>query len=307
MHTQNTVSRSWAQTMLGIPAIVVIGAIAAAMNWRFGQTLGHTELDGMLFGALGVALVALNWILPGAAAHAASRRARLQQAACVFLWIVCAGYTLVSSVGFSAVHRAETGADRKESSERYDRAKADHERLTGELAAMKASPKYEAAAGCADAHYRQADFCAEVKAKEAEIKAAKHDMDAGRPASVDPQAETLASLTGFRIEQVSTALAISVAVVMELVSSLGFFAVAHAAPLPSASLSAPPAMAPPPVSSHVVSLTPLSAPEISAAAKALASRPRPGRRKKRLAAALPPPSATEAELPAPRKSSRAKV
>ncbi|MFZ1108955.1 MAG: hypothetical protein WAN43_11520, partial [Rhodomicrobium sp.] len=176
-----------------------------------------------------------------------------------------------------------------------------------ELAAMKASPKYEAAAGCADAHYRQADFCAEVKAKEAEIKAAKHDMDAGRPASVDPQAETLASLTGFRIEQVSTALAISVAVVMELVSSLGFFAVAHAAPLPSASLSAPPAMAPPPVSSHVVSLTPLSAPEISAAAKALASRPRPGRRKKRLAAALPPPSATEAELPAPRKSSRAKV
>ena len=170
MHSQNTASRSWAQTMLGIPAIVVIGAIAAAMNWRFGQTLGHTELDGMLFGALGVALVALNWILPGAAAHAASRRARLQQAACIFLWIVCAGYTLVSSVGFSAVHRAETGAGRKESSERYDRAKADHERLTGELQAMKASPKYQAAAGCADARSRQADFCDEVKAKEQKLR-----------------------------------------------------------------------------------------------------------------------------------------
>ncbi|MFZ1108828.1 MAG: hypothetical protein WAN43_10875, partial [Rhodomicrobium sp.] len=176
-----------------------------------------------------------------------------------------------------------------------------------ELAAMKASPKYEAAAGCADAHYRQADFCAEVKAKEAEIKAAKRDMDAGRPASVDPQAETLASLTGFKVEQISTALAVSVAVVMELVSSLGFFAVAHAAPLPSASLSATTLEARGPAgSSPVVNLTPLSAPDITAAAKALASRPRPSRRKKRLAAALPPPSA-EREPPAPRKSSRVKV
>ncbi len=66
---------------------------------------------------------------------------------------------------------------------------------------MKASPKYEAAAGCADVRTRQQDFCAEVKAKEAEIKAAKRDMDAGRPASVDPQAETLASLTGLEFEQ----------------------------------------------------------------------------------------------------------
>ena len=67
---------------------------------------------------------------------------------------------------------------------------------------MKASPKYAAAAGCAKARLRQADFCAAVQAqaKEAEIKAAKRDMDAGRPAAVDPQAETLASLTGFKVE-----------------------------------------------------------------------------------------------------------
>ncbi|MFZ1107790.1 MAG: hypothetical protein WAN43_05525 [Rhodomicrobium sp.] len=303
MHSQNSPSRPWAQTALGLPAVVVIGGVVAAMNWRFGQTLGHTELDGYLFGALGVALVALNWIMPGAAAFAASRRARFQQAAAMLLWIVCAAFTLMSSIGFSAMHRAENGAERLESAARYFRAKADHERLTGELAAMKTSPKYEAAAGCADAHARQATFCAAVKAKEAEIKAAKRDMDAGRPASVDPQAETLASLTGFEVGQVSTALAVSVAVVMELVSSLGFFAVAHAAPSPSANPSAAPQTA----SGSVISLKPLSAADVSAAAKALASRPRPGRRKKRLGAALSPPSATKAEPPAPRRRSRARV
>ncbi len=285
-------SRPWAQIALGLPAVVVIGAIAAAMNWRFGQTLGHTELDGYLFGALGVALVALNWIMPGAAAFAASRKAKLQQAACIGLWLICAAYTLLSSVGFSALHRAENGADRQIQAERYATAKADRERLTGELAAMKASPKYQAAAGCADARARQADFCAEVKAKEAEIKAAKRDMDAGRPASVDPQAETLARLTGLETASVSTGLAVAVAVVMELVSSLGFFAVAHAAPLPQ---SATPSATQPPV----LTLTAVAETDISAAAKALASRPRKPRRK-----ALPAPSAADAPVKAPRKRSR---
>ena len=170
---------------------------------------------------------------------------------------------------------------------------------------MKGSPKYQAAAGSADDRARQADFCAEVKAKEAEIRAAKRDMDAGRPASVDPQAETLALLTRLKVEQVSTALAVAVAVVMELVSSLGFFAVAHAAPLPIGSapvcanveaVSAPAA--------SVMQLTPIADTDISAVASALASLPRPSRRKKRPDAALPPPSAA---APVPRKRSRVKV
>jgi hypothetical protein len=297
-----TSQRPLAQTLLGVPAVVVIGAIAAAMNWRFGQTLGHTELDGYCFGALGVALVALNWVMPGAAAFAAGRKARLQQAACIGLWLICAAYTLVSSVGFSALHRAENGADRQTQAERYTTAKADHERLTGELAAMKASPKYAAAAGCADARLRQADFCAEVKAKEAEIKAAKKDMEAGRPAVVDAQAQTLATLSGFKVEQVSTALAVAVAVVMELVSSLGFFAVAHAAPIPGANASEVSAPAVP-----AVKLTPVAPTDISAAAKALASRPR----KPRMRKALPAPAATvdagTVEAAPAKRRTRAKV
>jgi len=121
MHSNLKGSRPWAQLLLGLPAVLVIAAMAAAMNWRFGQSLGHTEWDGYLFGALGVALVALNWVLPGAAANAALRKARLQQVACIGLWLVCAAYTLVSSVGFSALHRAENGADRVKDAARFDR------------------------------------------------------------------------------------------------------------------------------------------------------------------------------------------
>ncbi len=198
MQTQHTSSRPWAQWLLGIPAVVVIGAIAGAMNWRFGQSLGHTELDGYLFGALGVALVALNWILPGAAANAASRKARLQQLACIGLWLVYAAYTLVSSVGYSSLHRSENGASRAVDADRYMTAKADEKRLTEELSAMKASPKYTASAGCADAKTeRLKGFCAEVKAKMAEIREAKRIGSTGRPVAEDPQAITLSRLTGF--------------------------------------------------------------------------------------------------------------
>lgn len=300
MQLQNNSSRPWAQWLLGIPAVLVIGAIAAAMNWRFGQALGHTELDGYLFGALGVALVALNWILPGAAANAASRKARLQQMACIGLWLVCAAYTLVSSVGFSALHRAENGADRVKDATRYVTASADHSRLTEELAAMKASSKYAASAGCADARTeRLKGFCAEVKAKEAEIREAKGTMEAARPVASDPQALTLSRLSGFTTEQVSSWLAIAVAVVMELVSSLGFFAVAHASPAPVV---------------PIIKLTPVSSQaqepdvksiDLTEAARALAARRKP--KQPRLGQSLPPPSAPEEALRPPRQRNREKV
>jgi hypothetical protein len=287
MQLENTSSRPWAQWLLGIPAVLVIGGIAAAMNWRYGQLLGHTEMDGYLFGALGVALVALNWILPGAAANAASRKARLQQVACLGLWAVCAGYTLVSSVGFSASHRAENGADRAMIADRYKEAQADKRRLTEELDAMKASPKYAASAGCADAKTEKLKgFCAEVKAKEASIREAGERMASGRPASADPQAETLSRITGFSSEQVSSWLAIAVAVVMELVSSLGFFAVAHAAPAPIAptiKLEPVPGHAPAPGAKPM---------DLTEAARALARRPRKPRQP-RLGRSLPKPSAAQ--------------
>jgi hypothetical protein len=134
-------------------------------------------------------------------------------------------------VGFSALHRAENGADRVKDAACFETARADAKRLTEELSTMKASPKFAVSAGCADAKTQALrGFCAEVKAKMAEIRAAKGMMEAGRPVSSDPQAITLARLSGFSTAQVSSLLAAAIAVVMELVSSLGFFAVAHASP-----------------------------------------------------------------------------
>ncbi|MFT4079317.1 MAG: hypothetical protein QM659_08410 [Rhodomicrobium sp.] len=269
--------------------MLTIGGIAAAANFRFGQTLGgQSEVDALLFGAGGVALVALNFIMPGAAAGAARRGARIQQAVCIGLFAVCAAFTLTSSVGFSSSHRADYAGDRAQAAERFERAKADVARLEGDLATMKASAKYQDSAGCADVRSWQREFCAAVSAKEAEMARTKAVMSAGRPAAIDAQAETLAALMGYKSQDVSTALSVSLAVVYELVASLGFYAVAHGGPVKAARIMRL-EPAPDPVSSKPVS-------SVQEAARLLASRPRNASRRRAL------PKQPKAKLAADKRS-----
>ena len=41
--------------VLGVLAAGVLLAVSAAMNWRFGFSLGRTELDGQIYGAASAA------------------------------------------------------------------------------------------------------------------------------------------------------------------------------------------------------------------------------------------------------------
>lgn len=271
MHTQTNRERPWAQWLLGIPAVVVVGGVVAASNFRAGQALGGGEgFDAMAFGSAGVALVALNFIMPGAAANAGRNGARIQQLACIGLFLICAAFTLASSVGFSSSHRAENAGERRDQVERFERAKADHARIEGELATMKAAPKYQASGGCADVRGWTKEFCAAFSAKEGELKQAKMVMDAGRPAAIDAQAETLAALMGYKPQDVSMALSVSLAVVYELVASLGFYAVAHGGAKPA-----------PVITLEPVQSTP-SQNDVKEAARLLAKRPRKTTRRKAL-------------------------
>ena len=47
--------------VLGVLAAGVLLAVSCAMNWRFGVSLGRTELDGQIYGAAG----ALNFDYAG--------------------------------------------------------------------------------------------------------------------------------------------------------------------------------------------------------------------------------------------------
>ena len=50
--------------LLGIIAAGVLLAVSAAMNWRFGYSLGKTELDGQIYGAASAAADCFKALVP---------------------------------------------------------------------------------------------------------------------------------------------------------------------------------------------------------------------------------------------------
>src|SRR6185436_5263060 len=50
--------------VLGVLAAGVLLAVSCAMNWRFGFSLGRTELDGQIYGAASAAADCLKALVP---------------------------------------------------------------------------------------------------------------------------------------------------------------------------------------------------------------------------------------------------
>ena len=50
--------------VLGVLAAGVLLLVSAAMNWRFGLSLGKTELDGQIYGAASAAADCLKALIP---------------------------------------------------------------------------------------------------------------------------------------------------------------------------------------------------------------------------------------------------
>jgi len=200
---------------------IICGAFSASAAFVNGKNLGTTDTSGLLFGAAFAAVVVGSWFLPGYAAEAWSRNARARAVTLWIGWAITVAFVLVNAVGFTALHRSETVGHRAIEASSYDRAQAQLETATAELAAAKANPRWLTTAGCTNATAeRSRAFCEAVQAKQAEIQAARAVLDRGKPASVDAQADTLAWVTGQPVEWIRQAVPVFLAVVLELAASL---------------------------------------------------------------------------------------
>lgn len=94
-------------SILGVLAAAVLLFVSAAMNWRFGFSLGKTELDSQIYGAASAAADGMKALLPFFILWALRQKSYGQMLAGSLLWTVCAAYSLTSSLGFAALNRAE--------------------------------------------------------------------------------------------------------------------------------------------------------------------------------------------------------
>jgi hypothetical protein len=243
--------------VLGVIAAGVLLAVSAAMNYRFGYSLGKTPADGQIYGAASAAADCFKALVPFFFFAAWRNRMWAQAFAALVVWVVVTGYSMTSALGHAALNRLDMSGQRAVASATYKDLRADSKRaqdqltwipahrpadtVAAELNVVKAQRYWIVTSECTEVTGKAArEYCQQfhrlsaelasgqqaqkLESRIAEVGAKLATAGGGTAmAEVDPQASVLAKLSGVELETVQTALALFVALLIEIGSGFGMF------------------------------------------------------------------------------------
>lgn len=241
----------------GVMAAFVLLIVSAAMNWRFGYSLGRTELDGLIYGSASAAADCLKALVPFFFFAALRNRMWSQAATAAVVGIVVTGYSLTSALGHAALNRNDTAGERLAEAQAYKRLMDDLGRakeqlswipahrppamVSAEIERLKTQRAWTRSEGCKVIEGRAARTLCDkrqtlvgehengrkAETLEARIAEAQSQLsrfqDTAAGAEADPQAAVLAKILGLKIDEVQLGLTIFVAVLLEVGSGMGLY------------------------------------------------------------------------------------
>ncbi len=248
--------------VLGVLAAGVLLAVSAAMNWRFGFSLGRTEFDGQIYGAASAAADCMKALVPFFFFAALRTKMWSQAAASALVWVVVMAYSLTSALGHAALNRLDTAGQRAATVQTYKDHRADLARaqeqlswipqhrpaqaVQSDIASLKAEKAWRWTKGCTKVTgpkgrsycHKYHGFTAELASAQQEsvLEARIADTQAKLSQSegvtvmseADPQAAVLAKLASVmmpsvKVEDVQTALTVFIALLLEVGSAFGMY------------------------------------------------------------------------------------
>ncbi len=276
------------------------GAVCAYAAFSNGKLVDPGEA-GPMFGVGFAAVVFFSWLMLPVASWCARLGAYGKAWTAKACWVLALVFVLANAIVFASSHRVETVEGRGLAMDGYADAKADKARAIAELDGMKRDELWAASSSCANATTKkERSFCANVQSAQGRIQAASDKIALGRPGAKDAGAETLAWVIGGDAAKVGRAWPVFIGVILELVACAALkFTLSPWAPKAKAAT-----LETAPLKPAVQEQTPI---DLTAAAKALAARPRKRRAPRLSRALLPPPSAGDEQAPPPRRRSRQTV
>jgi hypothetical protein len=243
--------------VLGVIAAGILLAVSAAMNYRFGFSLGKTALDGQIYGAASAAADCFKALVPFFLFAAVRNRMWSQALAAALVWTVVTGYSMTSALGHAALNRLDTSGQRAVEAANYKDLRADAKRaqdqltwipahrpaetVSAELNVLKAQRQWLLTKECTEVsgkagrefcqqfHKLNAEHASGLQAQKLEGRIAEIGVKLAKSAGgtvmaeADPQASVLAKLTGLDVEHVQTALTLFVALLIEIGSGFGMY------------------------------------------------------------------------------------
>lgn len=246
---------------VGLIATLALLAVSAAMNYRFGFSLGKTAADGYIYGAASVASDIVKAIAPFFAFAAWRTRAWSVLAASLIVWLATTGFAITGAFGHAALNRLDTAGQRALASESYKDLRADLKRnqdqlswlpahraadaVKAEMEGLKAHLWWTQTTECTEPSGKKTrEFCAGYHKLAAELaNAAKADAFNAKIEAIsaklantkgealmseaDPQAGIIARVTTLKLDSVQLGLALLIVAVLEIGSGLGPYAAMH--------------------------------------------------------------------------------
>ena len=248
--------------VFGVLAAGVLLAVSAAMNWRFGFSLGRTEFDGQIYGAASAAADCMKALVPFFFFAALRTKMWSQAAASALLWVVVMAYSLTSALGHAALNRLDTAGQRAATVQTYKDHRADLKRAQEQLSwipqhrpaqavqsqidSLKADKAWRWTKGCTKvtgpkgrsycqkyhgftAELASAEQASVLEARIADTQAKLAQSEGATVMSeADPQAAVLANLASVvmpsvKVEDVQTALTVFIALLLEVGSAFGMY------------------------------------------------------------------------------------
>ena len=248
--------------VLGVLAAGVLLAVSAAMNWRFGYSLGRSEMDGQIYGAASAAADCLKALIPFFFFAAVRNRVWSQAAASALVWVVVTAYSMTSALGHAALNRFDSTGHRAQEAQAYQDLRTDLKRaedqagwipqhrpfatVQGDIDGLKSQKLWSQTASCSSATLKASrDFCQKYFSLTAELAAAGEAKSADERIAVlktkleakegtaalteaDPQAKVLTELANaffpnVKIDNVQMAMTLFVALLLEIGSGFGMY------------------------------------------------------------------------------------
>ncbi|MGO9170411.1 MAG: hypothetical protein ACLP7P_00375 [Rhodomicrobium sp.] len=249
-------------TVVSAGAALTLIAASGLMNWVFMTSLGKSELEQQIIGAVSIAVSAFIALLPTLLVWAWRERRSLYIILGVPVFLAFAAFSLSSAVGFAAKNRGSIGEDRALATARLadvkrevEEAEAAQRRIGNQrsfavlqelVRGLEQDRRWQSSKSCTEATAEASrSFCKdyfELKAEAARASEAAgleerianlkaeirrlEGQGAGREA--DNQAAVLARVFGLQTSEVERGLTLFLAVLVEIGAALGlYFATGH--------------------------------------------------------------------------------
>jgi hypothetical protein len=227
--------------VLGVLAAGVLLAVSAAMNWRFGFSLGRTEFDGQIYGAASAAADCMKALVPFFFFAAIRNRMWSQALASALVWVVVTSYSLTSALGHAALNRFDSAGHRAATVAAYKDHRADlaraEEQLTwipqhrpaqtvqAEIDALKSDRPWVWTQGCTEVTGSKGrTYCQNYHALAAELASAEQSVALeARIADIQSKLNEQNGATVMSEADVQTALTVFIALLLEVGSGFGMY------------------------------------------------------------------------------------